>query len=368
MEKIRKLHFINRIDYNNVGDWWCSPLFYYYDFFKDYTIIRHDIDYINYSEIEKEDVVILGGSGLFHVTESFDVAINHILDICDTVIGWSCGFNTHNEQWYQGNSFPEIDFSRFSLIGIRDYNHPSGIEYLPCPSSLVFEEYVQKNIDYDIKREIGYIGHKDLIYNDCLFKTISNNESIYRIADYILSSEIIVTRSYHCAYWALLLGKKVIVLNKFSNKFDYFKYPPQFLEIDINDSIENIRKRINNEAKKAKTYVGLYEEAKTLNQEFFDKVKRVILDRNITKGRNYQEVYTMGCLQAWNRLSITEKNERNICGLRDDVYNQLEQLKNQNAIYKKEIDELREIYNSTFTCKIRKGCDKLKQGILKTRN
>lgn len=83
---MKKIHFINRIDWDNAGDWGCCPLNYYLDYFEQFNLIRHDIDFIDYKEIEPEDVVILGGSGLFNVTRSFNEAINKILERCNHVI------------------------------------------------------------------------------------------------------------------------------------------------------------------------------------------------------------------------------------------------------------------------------------------
>ncbi len=158
--KYEKIHFINRIDRTNAGDWTCCPLEYYYDYFKDYSIIRHDIDYIDYNAISENDIVILGGGGMLDVTESFNEAINKVLNLTPNVIGWSLGFNTHDKQWYNGKDFQKIHFEKFKKLAIRDFNHPTGIEYLPDPSCRGIIRY--RDEDYDIKREYGIIEHKDL--------------------------------------------------------------------------------------------------------------------------------------------------------------------------------------------------------------
>ena len=341
MQKVKKLHFINRLDYNNVGDWNCSPLSYYYDYFKRFNIIRHDIDFINYNEIEREDVVIFGGSGLFDVTESFNKAINQVLNLCDTVIGWSCGFNTHNGRWFQGSNFPKIDFSKFKLLSIRDYNHPSRIEYLPCPSSLAFDIFIGHK--FEQKRKFGFIGHKDLLGENFSFEdTLTNNENIYRIAEYILSSEAIVTNSYHCAYWAMLLGRKAIVLNKFSTKFDFFKYQPEFVEIDKNESRVSIEEKLDDALEKAKVYENLFDEAKSLNDAFFEKVKELIAKANIEQNKDYESLYILNCEQAWNRQSGEKKIERKLSELHDDVFTKLNSLSKTNESLRAEIDFLKE--------------------------
>lgn len=264
MKNVRKIHFINRIDRDNAGDWNCSPLEYYYWFFKNYNVIRHDIGSVDYNEIDRDDVVILGGGGLFNVLEPFNQAINRVLSLCDHVIAWSCGFNTHNEKMPSDIDPTPIDFDKFMLTTIRDYDHPSGIDYLPCPSVKALI------IDKDRKplRKYGILYHRNLSeINQLPFDSISNNESITRINDFILDSEAIVTNSYHGAYWASLLERKVIVVNKFSSKFDWFKYAPEFTEISLEDKEEAVRV-IDCVFEKASVYNGIMEEAEEQNDVF----------------------------------------------------------------------------------------------------
>lgn len=358
LQKQKKLHFINRLDYNNVGDWNCSPLSYYYDYFKQFNIIRHDIDFINYNEIEREDVVIFGGSGLFDVTESFNKAINQVLNLCDTVIGWSCGFNTHNGRWFQGSEFPKIDFSKFKLLGIRDYNHPSGIEYLPCPSSLAFDIF--QGHSFKIKRKFGFIGHKDLLGDNFSFEdALTNNENINRIAEYILSSEAIVTNSYHCAYWTLLLGRKAIVLNKFSTKFDFYKYRPEFVEIDKDESSASIKNKFHEAYERANVYLNLFDEAKELNNKFFEKVKKIIEGAKVERNKDYENLYKLNCEQAWNRQIGISKVEEKIFELHEDIYANLDGLRKSNESLRNELNYLQEQMDRIYRHSIYGSLEKL---------
>ena len=297
---VKKIHFINRIDKENAGDWSCCPLNYYYEYFKQYNIIRHDIDFIDYNEINRNDVVILGGSGLFDVTYSFNRAINKVLDICDNVIAWSAGFNTHDKQWFQGEDFPKINFQKFTLVTIRDYNHPSGIDYLPCPSVFAFEK------DSTIKPicKYGIIEHKDLpLKFDFVNNRISNKASLVNIEKFILSSEAIITNSYHCAYWSIILGRKAIVVNKFSTKFDYYKYKPQFISVTSEDTSDIVEEKIEEAFMQARVYNQAYDEAVELNNLFFDKVKLLIEEKRIEKNNDYQMLYQTNIQKLWNTQS-----------------------------------------------------------------
>lgn len=323
MVHVPKIHFINRIDKENAGDWYCSPLLYYYDYFMQFNIIRHDVDYIDWGVIEKDDVVIIGGSGMLYVTLSFQRAINRLLDQCDTVIAWSVGFNTHNHQWYQGDQFPNIDFERFALIAIRDYNHPSGLNYLPCPSVLALD---RPNRDIVIKRKYGVIEHKDLpIAGLSGFNRIKNSATLSEIQEYIESSEAIVTNSYHCAYWTQLLGKKTIIVNKFSTKFDYFELPPQFIEAE-GKTEEQLKKELDHAFQEAEVNTLFFDRAVELNHIFFEKVQRIIEQKQIPKNKKYQDWYEMTVLQLWNRQAQAGKIRAEICELHEDVYANIEKI------------------------------------------
>lgn len=295
-----RIHFINRIDMQNAGDRSCCPLYYYYDFFRQYNIVRHDIDFIDWSIISPEDVVIIGGSGMLNVTESFNIQINNLLDRCNTVIAWAVGYNTHDQQWFQGEKFGEINIKKFSLVSIRDYMHPTGMEYVPCPSVHFFANYYLPN-EVGIKRKYGVIQHKDLpIPDNVPGDRISNREELSVIRDFILSSEVILTNSYHCAYWSILLSKKVIVINSFSTKFDYFKYKPEFIEIGVAETRESIQVKIDVAASRAQIYDKAMEDAIKRNDEFFHKVKEII-EKNIEPDINeYHKLYQLDYLKSWN--------------------------------------------------------------------
>ena len=49
---------------------------------------------INFNKITRNDVVILGGGGLFDNVNIWNVNINKLFDHCDNVIAWAVGFNT----------------------------------------------------------------------------------------------------------------------------------------------------------------------------------------------------------------------------------------------------------------------------------
>lgn len=256
------LHFINRIDETNCGDKLCTPLIYYFDFFKKYNIMRHDIRYIDFNSIAPTDVVILGGGGLFDYAEFLQIAYNRLLDIGATVIAWAPGINTHTE--YDGTYQTKIKFDKFSKITLRDYDNEYGLPYLP-DVTCKFPELKQK---YTIKRKYGVARHKDYPIKELeMYDQITNNADIRDILKFIGESEIIFSNSFHMVYWSMLMGKKTVCVNSFSTRFRSYKYKPEY----CNTSKDNISECVNN----AKKY-DILDECIKANDDFFTEVKEII--------------------------------------------------------------------------------------------
>ena len=117
----RMLHFVSRVDDSNAGDSVASPLTHYADRFAAFPFRRHDIRYIDWDAIHHDDVVILGGGGMFDHTEFMNRAINRLLRVGAPVIAWAPGFNTH---FGLSPSFrTPIDFDRFALLTVRDFEN-----------------------------------------------------------------------------------------------------------------------------------------------------------------------------------------------------------------------------------------------------
>ena len=107
--------------------------------------------------------------------------------------------------------------------GMRDFQ--SNFEILPCSSCLhpIFDEFpVSKIVDNEM---IGIFGHSDFLKIK-EFNRSKNFEyigkDIVSVVRSIASCSSIVTSSYHCAYWAMLLGKKVSI-RSFSTKHLHLK-------------------------------------------------------------------------------------------------------------------------------------------------
>lgn len=152
IRKKPRIHFIHVIEPRNAGDMLCYPYRYFHSFFNQYDCIIHSTKDIGFSTIHTRDVVILASGGCFEVLDSFQESINRLLDINDNVIAWGCGHNAH----YDRPVYWPIEFSKFKLLSVRDFNYPGQL-YVPCVSCLL----PQLEKQYEIKRRIGLIEHQD---------------------------------------------------------------------------------------------------------------------------------------------------------------------------------------------------------------
>lgn len=257
LKKPSKLIFIHCRNEKNTGDINCTPYIYFKDFFDKYNISFGDLSHIEDMEITKKDIVIFGGGGLFNNNEPWNKNINHLLRLTPHVIGWGVGFNRHYDET---QPLENILFNKFHTITCRDYQHPAGLEFLPCVSCMMG----QLDNQYPIKRRIGIVQHQHYPINLDFEKT-DNKSSLENILEMIGTSEIIITNGYHAMYWATLMGKKVILYKPFSSRFDYFKYPAVVYSGDLETDI-----------KKTKSYPHAKEECRKLTLDFFQKVKDIL--------------------------------------------------------------------------------------------
>lgn len=287
-----KIVFVNRIDNTNTGDIWSSPLLYYSSYFKNFNISRQDIDTVDAKKILSSDIVIIGGGGLFNAFDKWNKNVNAILETGAEVIVWGIGYNSH----YDFEKAQEhINTNNFKLLTIRDFNHPTKLDWLPCVSCAHPNLSKQKKVN----RKFAIIEHKNYKIEDRIFENferITNSHSIEVITDFIATSEIIITNTYHITYWAQLMQKKVIVVGGFSSKFEYFKYKPIFYSGDLEKDISS-----------SKIISNALSEAQNLNRSFFNKVQEIINNRVDLKAKRSTRVTNQMKLYMWKNETSLRK-------------------------------------------------------------
>ncbi|MFA6817171.1 MAG: polysaccharide pyruvyl transferase family protein [Lentisphaeria bacterium] len=256
VSRLVKVHFVFRMGAQNAGDDACCPYQYFSDLFSAYHCYFHTIPDVDYACIQKGDIVICGGGGLIDLFPDWNACVERLYEITGNVIIWGAGLNSEKRE---GKIIRSLNLSNMSLVGLRDFGLP--FDFVPCPSCMLPE----LSYSYPKYREIGIVQHVAYPIDDLSYERITNNVDIYTMLNFIGTSAVIVTNSYHAIYWATLMGKKVIIYNTFSTKFDNirWKHPlysgnlsEDILKCDVyKDVLNDCRMRNYAFAKKVKTYI-----------------------------------------------------------------------------------------------------------------
>ena len=264
--KAYKAAFVWRFQTPNRGDLASSP--YQYLLFREDAIAKVDISRdLNCPKVLKifdnSEVIIVGGGGLLGLEKYIDKIRFFVKNYSKKTVIWGAGSNW--PRLHPPVELPSLENCLFA--GIRDFplsatydQYPEqrirGSRYLPCASSLdlYFLLYWKKQI-LGRKKQTSHKSDKprlkvlfssndagkqaQFFYSsfmkevekvlsdnfDYKFSTIGNsNMSMSSCLSAIQSADLIFTRSYHYAYWSLLLGKPVIAIPT-TSKFNSFPLP-----------------------------------------------------------------------------------------------------------------------------------------------
>ncbi|MCA0132093.1 polysaccharide pyruvyl transferase family protein [Winogradskyella alexanderae] len=275
-KKVLKLHQqnndivnIHRYDMNNVGDYYCAPHLYFKELNGKYLDIS-DIRSLkkevtkNWIKQVSNNSLIIGGGGLLNI-KYFDRQMKLFEELGargkKTVI-WGAGHNETDRSQFGKVKNYNVDLKKFGLVGTRDYSMDT--EWIPCVSCLhsIFDNSYKETQDIGIlysKKTIK--NNKNLVNRLSDFPFTSNTTNLKDMISFIGKSNTLVTDSYHAMYWAILLGKKTLVVPTTSKFYD-FKYK------SVITTFENF----TNDLPKAQSYSGVLEESRELNIKFAEKV------------------------------------------------------------------------------------------------
>jgi len=80
--------------------------------------------------------------------------------------------------------------------------------------------------------------------------------------DFLASGAVVLTNTYHGAYWSMLLGRKTIVIDPWSTKFTNMKYEPALAtRLDWERHIAD-----------ARIYPDMLDECRAANRKFYAEV------------------------------------------------------------------------------------------------
>lgn len=252
--KILGLHFRNT---NNLGDRACHPLDYF-DFTNGGLNQITCSDIRAFPPIEKLDAVVFGGGALGTLSQ-------HVREIYPNAafIGWGVGCTSRNLAPVDSNAHNKAS-KGFNLWGARDWGaSPNYVPCVSCMSSIFNEKFTIRNeaVVYGhsgvrpLKAEAEKLG---LPYLD---NTTPVN--LREALEFLASGDTVITSSYHGAYWATLLGRKVAML-PFGAKFFSLKHRPPTAE----DIVSGL--------KVAAASVGVLEECRGLNLAFAQRVQALL--------------------------------------------------------------------------------------------
>ena len=205
---------------NNIGDLYSSIYRIYPNIVDNYEVmcLNNDIKIDNVTKEKlKDKIIIIGGGGLIDLKDEWNSKINFIIESSKKSYFFGAGFNNENSTIKTKINF---NHNNIAEIGIRDINN--NYIFVPCSSCLLLEKYKNnKNV-----RKYGIIEHcqKKMPNINGIDEKISmiyeNDKSIDTILEFISSTENIIVNSYHAYYFSVLLGKKVLLYNNWSNKFN----------------------------------------------------------------------------------------------------------------------------------------------------
>lgn len=257
------IHFIHRYVTSNSGDIACGYYQYFLKEFDQYKCVVHDINSVRFSLIKKDDIVIIGGGGLLNATPEWNYNMNQAARRAKKAIIWSAGFNGKTGKGPKTS----IDWNLFNLVAVRDYSYGE-FRYVPCATCMM--SAMDKS--YHIHREIGVVAHKDVLHHlpneIAKFEMISNNATLDEFTEFIGSSSVIFTNSYHAVYWSILMGKKCVLFAPRSEKYNFYKYPPTLFSGDLSFDISC-----------AVVYPEVLKEARQLTLEFLQDIKFLIEEK-----------------------------------------------------------------------------------------
>lgn len=265
------IHFLHHYDRPNQGDVLSGP--YNYFNFGEYKKISWDKNIIKNipAEFDEGDSVIMGG-GIYFAREK--PRFDRLVKRSRTFIGWGLGLD------------PRLDLEnfvgKFSLLGTRERKlhliDNENIFYVPCVSCMnpvftaltaidaTFGTAGANASDPSIALHLNGGFNKSEILEKIGDKAVpvtTTTDLFGRTVKNLWAADIVITNSYHGAYWSSLLGKKVICI-----KTDVPKWEGLHENI-VFSTVGDIKSAVTSAQKVPGSYLN---ECRLLNSAFYERV------------------------------------------------------------------------------------------------
>ncbi len=215
------------------------------------------------AQFERGRGIILGGGGLMEY-EKVRPSFEFVARSGRKAVIWGAGNNSAGNWPSARPSFGQ-DYSAFGLIGCRDHGYESlGFEWVPCASCMHpgFDAPPAPTRDLLFYGNPGPKGTRRLPKGFAEDQAAWNRSTtIEEVIAALASAETVVTTSYHGAYWATLLGRKVVGV-RVTAKFYGFRHAIPLCVLDDWPRY----------ARLARTYPEALEECRAANRAFAAKV------------------------------------------------------------------------------------------------
>jgi hypothetical protein len=209
-----------RRDETNVGDWYCLPA-RFFDFGESTTL-----DILDFKPEALGRHVVVGGGGL--LAKTFHEPMRRLADCrpqLRTLVAWGVGESEHVDRQggfvlpYAG-PMPAY-LKQFDLVGLRD--HGTEYPWAPCASCMLpqFDQVPQP------RHEVVVYEHKRIpipVAPEFPRRTNAGHDIDATLA-FLASGRVVITNSYHGAYWATLLGRRVVAIPNMSKMYR-FRHAP----------------------------------------------------------------------------------------------------------------------------------------------
>jgi hypothetical protein len=250
------LSHVFRADKSNVGDWFCPP-FRYFSFPG-----THTADVLPLDTAPLQPHVLLGGGGL--LAQTFHPHLQKLADLrpkLRSLVAWGVG---ESENIDRAGGFvlpfagPPPDYLKaFDLVGVRDYGTPH--RWVPC-ASCMHPDFLSPA---PVTHPIALYEHKRIPIPIEGFPRLSNDGAdLPRALNFLASAEVIITNSYHGAYWATLLGRRVIAIPNMSKMY-------RLKHLPVLCRVEHWKKAID----LTTTYPNALAECRNANLAFYAEVQ-----------------------------------------------------------------------------------------------
>ncbi len=257
---MKKVYNLFTYGENNVGDESSGPSLY----FDIPNCEPHNVR--NFRELDLiNSFVILGGGGHIHLPSPNynDGRIDWIDEMSKCsykIMTWGIGHNIYELK--KDIVFPEsLNDKKFVLHGFRDQDQK--YNWVPCASCMsnLFDRKYKITNDFVVYENIAS-RLPDLSYP----RLDNDNRKMSDVVKFLGSAKCILTNSYHGAYWGLLLGRSVVIIDPFSSKF--YNLHPSVVISNLND--------FKKDSFSAKTDTKFLDICRNKNKEHYKKVMEII--------------------------------------------------------------------------------------------